>query len=57
MARAKQSAVGDTAQAQFSLLMWTGAFAREDLIAIPNEQEVHSLQPRTNNRLICETVR
>ena len=38
-------------QAQVSLLMRAGSFTGKNLIAFPNEQEIHGVQPHANNRL------
>ena len=38
-------------QAQVGLFMRAGPFTGKNLIAFPNEQKIHGLQPYANNRL------
>jgi hypothetical protein len=56
MTRAKQSAVGDTAQTQVGVLMRTGAFTRENPVALTGEQEINGLQPHTDDRSMRQTI-
>jgi hypothetical protein len=43
-------------QAQIGLFMRAGPFAGKNLIAFPNEQKIHRIQPHANNRLRCQTT-
>ncbi len=57
MTRAKQAAVGDTAQAQISLFMRTGTFASKNPISVANQQQIDGLEPHADDRLMRETIR
>jgi hypothetical protein len=52
VAWAKQSTVGDTAQAQIGLFMRTSPFARENPVAIADQQQIDVLQPEAEDGLM-----
>ena len=56
MAWAKQSTVGDTAQAQIGLFMRTGPFARKNPVAIAEQQQIDLLQPEAEDGLTRQPV-
>ena len=56
MAWAKQSTVGDTAQAQIGLFMRTGPFARKNPVAIAEQQQIDLLQPEAEDGLMRQPV-
>jgi hypothetical protein len=56
MAWAKQSTVGDTAQAQIGLFMRTGPFARNNPVAIADQQQIDGLQPEAEDGLMGQPI-
>jgi hypothetical protein len=56
MAWAEQPTLRDTPQTQVSLFMRTGSFARENLIAFANEQQIDGLKPHTEHHSVRQTV-
>ncbi len=56
MAWANQATGGDMTEAQIGLFVRTGPFAGQNLIAHPNEQEIDSDQPHTNNLLRSQSL-
>jgi len=56
VAWAKQSAVGDTAEAQIGLLMRTGPFARKNPVTIADQQQIEVLHPEADDGLMRQPV-
>ena len=57
MARAKQSAVGNSAQTEVSLFMRTGPFAGKNPVAIANQQQIDGLRPHAEDGLVRQAAR
>jgi hypothetical protein len=56
MARAKQSAVGNSAQTEVSLFMRTGPFAGKNPVAIANQQQIDGLRPHAEDGLVRQAA-
>jgi hypothetical protein len=56
MAWAKQSTVGNTAQAQIGLFVRASPFARKNPVAIADQQQIDVLQPEAEDGLMRQPL-